>query len=76
LGPEVKVIFRKKHAAAIFGDEGMGMRQLATRLVYLEARAVSEPHCRDAVVIESGSEFVEARDAFSTRGKQVINGDV
>jgi hypothetical protein len=76
LGPELKTTLGKKDATTILGDEWVGMRQLAAGLVYLEASTAGEPHCGDAVVIEGGSEFVEARGALSRCWKQVINRDV
>jgi hypothetical protein len=33
VGPQVKIVFRKENAAAIFGDERVGVSQLAARFI-------------------------------------------
>ena len=76
LGPQVKIVFWEKYAATIFRDERVGVRELAARFIHLKAGAACEPYGWDTVVIESGSEFIKARDRISAGWNQVVNSDV
>jgi hypothetical protein len=76
MGPQVKVVFRKENTAAIFGNERVGVSQLAPGFIQLEAGAASKPDGRNAAMIEGGSEFVKTRNAFPPGGYQVVDGDV
>src|SRR5215469_6877055 len=70
----MKIILRQIHAASVFCNERMGMAQLTSRLVELQAGAAGQPNCRDSRVIERSREFIKAGDAFSSLWEQAING--
>src|SRR5580704_13425530 len=53
----------------------MGVAELAAGLVKLEPRAAGEPNCRNALVVEGGRKFVQARKTLATCGDQRINCD-
>ncbi len=72
----MKIILRHVNAAAPFGDEGMRMTMIAARVVELQARTAGKPDRGDPGVIERGGELIEAGDAFSAGGNQVVDPDV
>ena len=72
----MKVIFREENPAAIFSDERVRVGQLTAGIVQLQAGAAREPDGRNAAVVQGGSQFVEARYAFSVGRNQAVHRDV
>ncbi len=54
----------------------MRVAVFATRIVELEARSAGQPDGGNGLVVESGGEFIESRDAASLLRNQGINSDV
>ena len=71
----MEIILGEAGHTAVFRDKGMTVAELAARLVHLETRAAGKPDSRDTMMVEGGSELVQAGDALATDGDEGIDGD-
>jgi hypothetical protein len=72
----VEIIFGEINGAAILGNEGMGVAQLAARFIELQARTAGKPDGGNPLMIERGGEFIEPWETLAAGGNQRIYCDV